>query len=48
MEKVLSNNVDEILRTLEEGIRNYMDTDAYKTYLRAVSRFHDYSTKCSI
>lgn len=44
MEKVLSNNVDEILRTLEEGIRNYMDTDAYKTYLRAVSRFHDYST----
>ena len=44
MEKVFSNNVDEILKSLEEGIRDYMETDAYKTYLKAVSRFHDYST----
>ena len=44
MDKVFSNNVDEILKSLEEGIRDYMETDAYKTYLKAVSRFHDYST----
>ena len=35
--------MDEIMRSLEEGIRGFMETDAYKTYLRAVGRFHDYS-----
>ena len=44
MEKVFSGNVDEILKSLEDGLRDYMDSDSYKAYLRAVSRFHDYST----
>ena len=36
--------VDEILRSLETGIRDFMQTDRYKEYLKAVGRFHDYST----
>ena len=41
--KVMTNNLDEIMKALESGVRDFMETDAYKTYLRAVSRFHDYS-----
>lgn len=37
-------SVDEILKSLENGIRDFMQTDRYKDYLRAVGRFHDYST----
>lgn len=37
-------SVDEILKSLETGIRDFMQTDRYKDYLRAVGRFHDYST----
>lgn len=36
--------VDEILKSLETGIRDFMQTDRYRDYLKAVSRFHDYST----
>ncbi|MBR5065756.1 MAG: hypothetical protein IKX09_05870 [Oscillospiraceae bacterium] len=37
-------SVEEILRSLEDGIRDFMQTDRYKDYLKAVCRFHDYST----
>ncbi len=37
-------SVDEILKSLETGIRDFMQSDRYKDYLRAVGRFHDYST----
>ena len=36
--------VDDILKSLETGIRDFMQTDRYRDYLKAVSRFHDYST----
>lgn len=42
-QKVMSSNLDEIMKALEDGIRDFMETDAYKNYLRAVSKFHDYS-----
>ena len=42
--KVMSNNLDEIMKTLEEGVHAFMESDTYKTYLRAVSKFHNYST----
>ena len=35
--------VDEILRSLEDGIRDFMESDRYRTYLRAVGRFRNYS-----
>ncbi|MBQ4239973.1 MAG: DNA repair protein, partial [Oscillospiraceae bacterium] len=37
-------SVDEILKSLETGIRDFMQTERYKDYLRAVGRFHAYST----
>ena len=43
-QKVLPSNLDEVMNALENGVRDFMETDAYKTYLRAVSRFHEYST----
>lgn len=43
-QKVLPSNLDEVMSALENGVRDFMETDAYKTYLRAVSRFHEYST----
>ncbi len=42
--KILSGDMDEIMRALESGIKDFMDSDRYRTYLRAVSRFHEYST----
>ena len=42
--KVMSNNLDEIMKALEEGVHAFMESDTYKTYLRAVSKFHNYST----
>ena len=42
--KVMTNNLDEIMKALEAGVRDFMETDAYKSYLRAVSKFHNYST----
>ncbi|MBR5979508.1 MAG: DUF1738 domain-containing protein [Oscillospiraceae bacterium] len=36
--------VDDILKSLETGIMDFMQTDRYRDYLKAVSRFHDYST----
>ena len=44
MDRPMPNNVDEILKALEDGLRDFMDSDTYKTYLKAVSKFHDYST----
>ena len=41
--KVMTNNLDEIMRALESGVRDFMETDAYKSYLRAVGKFHNYS-----
>ena len=43
MDVAAATNIDEILRTLEDGIRDFMQSDKYKTYLKAVGRFHDYS-----
>ena len=43
MDVASAANIDEILRSLEDGIRDYMNSDKYKAYLKAVSRFHDYS-----
>ena len=43
--KVMSSNLDEIMKALEEGVHAFMESDTYKTYLRAVSKFHNYSTK---
>ena len=42
--KVMTNNLDEIMKALEAGVRDFMETDAYKSYLWAVSKFHNYST----
>lgn len=42
--KVMTSNLDEIMKALEAGVRDFMETDAYKSYLRAVSKFHNYST----
>ena len=41
--KVMTNNLDEIMKALESGVRDFMETDAYKSYLRAVGKFHSYS-----
>ena len=41
--KVMSNGLDEIMKALEEGVKDFMETDAYKSYLRAVGKFHNYS-----
>ena len=41
--KVMSNDLDEIMKALEEGVKYFMETDAYKSYLRAVGKFHNYS-----
>lgn len=41
--KVMSNDLDEIMKALEEGVKDFMETDAYKSYLRAVGKFHNYS-----
>ena len=41
--KVMSNGLDEIMKALEEGVKDFMETDTYKAYLRAVGKFHNYS-----
>ena len=41
--KVMSNDLDEIMKALETGVRDFMETDSYKSYLRAVGKFHNYS-----
>ena len=41
--KVMTNNLDEIMKALESGVRDFMETDAYKSYLWAVGKFHNYS-----
>ena len=43
MDIASSNGIDGILRSLEDGIRDFMDSERYRTYLKAVGRFHDYS-----
>lgn len=37
-------DINEILRTLEDGLRDFMDGEAYRKYLTSVGRFHDYSS----
>ena len=37
-------SLEEILKSLETGIRDFMQTDRYKDYLKMMGRFHDYST----
>ena len=37
-------DLDGIMKALEDGIMNFMDSDRYKQYLRAVSKFHNYSS----
>lgn len=41
--KVMSSNLDEIMKSLEDGVKDFMETDTYKAYLRAVGKFHNYS-----
>ncbi|MBQ8995709.1 MAG: hypothetical protein IJ091_07825 [Oscillospiraceae bacterium] len=41
--KVISNDLDEIMKALEDGVKDFMETDTYKAYLRAVGKFHNYS-----
>ncbi|MBR0450865.1 MAG: hypothetical protein IJI78_02635 [Oscillospiraceae bacterium] len=35
--------ISDILRALEDGLRDFMDGDAYRRYLTSIGRFHDYS-----
>lgn len=35
--------LNEITEKLEQGIRNLFDSEKYKTYLRTMSKFHNYS-----
>ncbi len=37
-------DINEILKTLEEGLREFMDGETYRKYLTSVGRFHDYSS----
>ena len=41
---IKTGNLDEIMKTLEDGIMQFMESDSYKNYLRAVSKFHTYSS----
>ena len=38
--------VKEITDRLEAGIQALFDSDAYKNYLKTLSKFHDYSLLC--
>ena len=38
-----SNTTQETLKLLEEGIKSLVNSDTYKTYLKIMSRFHNYS-----
>ena len=40
----MTNDLDEIMKSLEDGILQFMDSDRFKDYLKAVGRFHTYST----
>ena len=39
------SSLDEILGMLESGIAEYMDSDKFRRYLKAVGRFHSYSSR---
>ena len=43
-EKLMTNDLDEIMKSLEDGILQFMDSEKFKDYLKAVSKFHNYST----
>lgn len=38
-----NNTTQETLKLLEEGIKSLVNSDTYKTYLKIMSRFHNYS-----
>lgn len=42
--QIRTNNLDEIMNALEDGVLQFMNSDSYKEYLKAVGRFHNYST----
>lgn len=44
MESKQIRTLEEALETLESGIRDFMDSDAYQKYLSAIGRFHNYSS----
>lgn len=43
MMRLAGLSVDEILGSLEEGIREFMSSDRYGSYLKAMGRFREYS-----
>ena len=43
MNRQHSNSTAETLKLLEQGIKSLVNSDAYKTYLKVMSRFHSYS-----
>ncbi len=38
-----NTTTQETLKLLEEGIKSLVNSDTYKTYLKIMSRFHNYS-----
>ena len=45
MPQVLTGNVEQITKALEEGLERFMHTDAFRQYLRAVASFPTYSMR---
>lgn len=43
MEQKTSEKVKELTKRLEEGLKDLFESEKYKTYLRCMSKFHDYS-----
>lgn len=43
MDEQKKSKTSEILEMLQEGVKNVFDSDAYKTYLRFISKFRHYS-----
>ena len=43
MNRQHNNSTAETLKLLEQGIKSLVNSDAYKTYLKIMSRFHSYS-----
>ena len=39
------NNISEVLKQAENGIRQVFDDEKYKEYLRAMGKFHNYSLR---
>lgn len=40
--------IDELLHKLNQGVKGFMETDQYKSYLKCLSKFHNYSLNNTI